>query len=90
VVSTSEDADSSFEVALRWTGGEFRQAHVRAAIFVLVGSFAEVSTYVRQRPDGTPHEPGGSLSFDVVTGILDGESSFDPHGHTMRISVSKT
>ena len=54
---------------------------VRAAIFALVGSFAELSTYVRQRN-------GGPLAFEVVTGFLEGESVFSPHGHTVRLSVN--
>jgi hypothetical protein len=65
---------------------------VREAIFTLVGSFAEVSTYVRQsrgRPTRDPGQmDGDSVSFEVVTGILDGESGFNSHGHTVRLSVA--
>ena len=78
--------DGSFVVLLRWTGSTFRQAEVRAAVFSLIGSFAEVSTYVRQLSDRATE---GTLSFEVVTGILRGESHFEPHGHTLRISVSE-
>jgi hypothetical protein len=73
--------DGSFDVDLRWLGKTKGLGEIRAAIFALVGSFAELSTYVRQREDDD------SIVFDVVTGFLDGESGFDPHGHTLRLSV---
>src|SRR3954451_6387247 len=75
--------DGSFDLELRWTGGTHRLGEVRAAIFALVGSFAEASTHVRQL-DGD----GDTVSFDVVTGMLDGESPFAPHGHTLRLTVA--
>jgi hypothetical protein len=73
--------DGSFDVDLRWLGATKGIGEIRAAVFALVGGFAELSTYVRQRTDGD------SIVFDVVTGFLDGESRLDPHGHTLRLSV---
>jgi hypothetical protein len=72
-------ADGVFEVELRWTGPERRPAEVRAAVFGLVGTFAESASYVRERPGGL---------FDVVTGMLDSDGFFAAHGHTLRITVS--
>ena len=46
-------------------------------VFTIVGSFAEAATSVRQR--GT--------AFEVVTGMLDGDSQFAPHGHMVRIEL---
>ena len=78
--------EASYDLLLRWTEEAAPVGQVRAAAFALVGSFAEVSTYVGQRRiTATPHE-GESLVFDVVTGILGGP--FAPHGHTVRITVS--
>ena len=56
---------------------------MRAAIFALVGSFAEVATYVRQR------RSGNSVVFEIVTGSPE-EESFAPHGHTVRLRVVET
>ena len=77
--------DGAFDVRLRWTGQEQAVGRARAAVFALVGSFSEVSTYVRQRRIAAGDE-GETLLFEVVTGIL-GHGVFSPHGHTVRISV---
>jgi hypothetical protein len=74
--------DGSYDVGLRWTGETDRIGEVRAAVFSLVGGFAEVFTYVRQR------RGGDAVVFEVVTGILGEESSFSPHGHSLRLSVA--
>ena len=73
--------DGSFDVDLRWLGETKGLGEIRAAIFALVGGFAELATYVRQRTDDD------AIVFEVVTGFLNGESRFDPHGHTLRLSV---
>jgi hypothetical protein len=82
-------ADGSFDVRLVWTGQEWRVGEIRAAVFALLGSFAETATYVRQRrpPGDNKHE---TLLFEIVTGMLDdGDTVFAPHGHTVKISVSR-
>lgn len=75
--------DGSFDVDLRWTGETMRIGEVRAAVFALVGSFAEVATYVRQRRSAT----GDFAVFEIVTGSPE-EESFAPHGHTVRFRVT--
>jgi hypothetical protein len=81
-------ADGSFDVRLSWTRQEWRVGTIRAAVFALVGSFAEIATYVRQRRVTTENRDE-TLLFEIVTGILDdGDNVFVPHGHTVRISVS--
>jgi hypothetical protein len=79
-------ADGSFDLRLRWTEQAQQVGQVRAAAFALVGSFAEVSTYVRQRRIAAPADEGETLVFEVATGILGG-GAFAPHGHTVRITV---
>jgi hypothetical protein len=74
--------DGSFDVDLRWLGEANAIGQIRAAIFTLVGSFAEVATYVRQRR-------GDSAVFEVVTGSPEAES-FAPHGHAVRLNVAET
>ena len=82
LVGTRTADDGSFGVELRWTGEKQRPAEVRAAIFALVGSFAESSTHVAQLAGD-----GDSVSFDVVTGTLGG-ARFAPHGHAVRLTVA--
>jgi hypothetical protein len=82
LVGAQVSEDGSYDVELRWTGETARIGEVRAAVFTLVGGFAEVYTYVRQR------RGADAVVFEVVTGILGEESSFSPHGHTVRLSVA--
>ena len=42
----------------------------------------ELAVFSRER-----HE-GDDLVLDVVTGMLDGNATFAPHGHTLRITVA--
>jgi hypothetical protein len=82
LVGARVSEDGSYDVELRWTGETDRIGEVRAAIFALVGGFAEVVTYVRQR------RGADAVVFEVVTGILGEESSFSPHGHAVRLIVA--
>jgi hypothetical protein len=49
------------------------------AAFQIVGSFAETATSVRVRDE--------SRTFEIVTGVLDGDSPFKSHGHMVRIEL---
>jgi hypothetical protein len=60
---------------------------IRATIFSLLGTVAEVSSHVRQRRSESSDGSGETLTFDVVTGIVD-ETPFKPHGHTLRLHVA--
>lgn len=71
-------------VDLGWSGAEPRLGEVRAAAYALVGSIAEISTQVTQRVD----ERSRIVTFDIVTGFVEGESRFAPHGHTVSLRVS--
>jgi hypothetical protein len=71
--------DGVFEVELRWTGETRGAGEVRAAVFGLLGSVAETASYVRERPGAV---------FEAATGILAGDGSFAPHGHTLRFTVN--
>jgi hypothetical protein len=82
LVGARVSEDGSYDVELRWIGETDRIGEVRAAVFTLVGGFAEVFTYVRQR------RGSDAVVFEVVTGILGEESSFSPHGHAVRLSIA--
>ena len=86
IEGTGVAAGGSFDVRLRWTEQAPSVGQVRAAVFALVGSFAEVSTYVRQRRITATANEDETLLFEIVTGILD-DGAFAPHGHTVRVSV---
>ncbi|MFL5967054.1 MAG: hypothetical protein ACJ747_10930 [Gaiellaceae bacterium] len=72
--------DGTFEVELEWRGAP-GVGEIRRGIYALVGSIAESASYVRQRRDAE-----GELTFEVVTGELDGR--FAPHGHTVRFVIT--
>jgi len=87
IVEARPAADGSFDLRLRGTDQEWRVGLVRAAVFALVGSFAEVATYARQRRIMATETGAETLLFEIVTGILD-DGLFAPHGHTVRITVT--
>lgn len=53
------------------------------AAFALLGSFAEASTHGVVRSADMRQE----VELFVTTGMLEGDGSFAPHGHTVRIRV---
>jgi hypothetical protein len=71
--ATTEDAVLVVRIGWSDTGPVAEQ---REATFRIVGSFAEAATSVRVRE--------GNGVFEVVTGMLEGDSHFDPHGHMVR------
>lgn len=81
ILDACTSADGVYDVQLGWTGDGGGVGVIRAAMFALLGSVAEPSSYIRQR------RTDGVLTFDVVTGIVD-ETPFEPHGHTLRLSVA--
>lgn len=70
-----------YDVRLRWHGAEGNASAARAAVFCLIGVVAESTTYVRQRAGE------GELLFEVGTGMLESDTSFAPHGHTLLLRV---
>jgi hypothetical protein len=68
-------------VDLEWRGEAGAVGPVRAAVFSLVGSFAEGATYLRQR------RSGAGLVFEVGTGELARDAMFAPHGHLVLLNV---
>jgi hypothetical protein len=80
--SAATAADGTFELELRWTGEQGAVGPLRETVFALLGAVAEISTYVRQR-----RGEEGELSFEVVTGMLAADTSFAPHGHTLRLHI---
>jgi hypothetical protein len=83
------DDTGAYTLALEWRGARGSVGEARAAVFSLIGSFAESATYVRQRRIGGDgdHSPM-TLRFEVGTGELAPDSRFAPHGHVVVIDVA--
>lgn len=74
---SAETEDAVFVLRVSWT--DSGPAQGREALFRVVGSFAELATSVRVRE--------ANRVFEVVTGMLEGDSQFMPHGHMVRIEL---
>lgn len=84
LTAAHQDETGTYVLDLAWRGEARNVGEARAAVFSLVGSFAESATYVRQRRVADP----GWLRFEVGTGELSPDARFDPHGHAVVITVS--
>jgi hypothetical protein len=81
------DHTDAYILDLQWRGTNRSVGEARAAVFSLLGSFAESATYVRQ------HRVNGDrstmkLRFEVGTGELAPDARFAPHGHVVVIDVA--
>ena len=79
------DDHGAYVLDLTWRGEPAGAGVIRAAVYALIGQFAESATYVRQRrePNGGPVP---KLRFEVGTGELNG--AFASHGHAVVINVA--
>ena len=89
LVDAHTDDRDGYILDLEWRGAPGGVGAVRAAVFALIGSFAESGTYVRQRRvrDGGD-DPAMKLRFEVGTGELAPDAEFAPHGHVVVIEVA--
>ena len=83
------DDRHSYVLDVEWQGPPACVGEARATVFSLIGSVAESATYVRQRRvadgvDGSEER----LQFEVCTGALAFDASFEPHGHVVVINVA--
>jgi hypothetical protein len=83
------DGKDAYVLDLEWRGETNSVGEARAAVFSLIGSFAESATYVRQRRvAGDGGSSAMQLQFEVVTGELAPDARFEPHGHVVLINVT--
>jgi hypothetical protein len=83
------DDMGAYILDLEWMGAPGAVGSARAAVYSLIGSFAESATYIRQRR--VVSAGGGSglgLQFEVGTGELAPEARFEPHGHLVVINLT--
>ncbi|MGZ4321846.1 MAG: hypothetical protein ACXVHJ_07345 [Solirubrobacteraceae bacterium] len=78
------DDHGALVLDLNWRGEPAGPGAVRAAVYALIGQFAESATYVRQRRSATGGQ--GPTRFEVGTGELDGV--FASHGHAVVINIA--
>jgi hypothetical protein len=83
------DGLDGYVVDLEWHGETSSVGEARAAVFSLIGFFAESATYVRQRRVASDGDGSAmKLQFEVGTGELEPDSRFDPHGHVVLINLA--
>lgn len=83
------DERNAYVLEFEWRGELTGVGQVRAAVFSLIGSFAESATYVRQRRMVSDSDAGaGRLRFEIGTGELAPDTRFQSHGHTVVIDVA--
>ena len=80
------DAGGAYVLEVEWQGESSGIGAARAAVFSLIGSFAESASYVRQRR--VAGDAASTLRFEVGTGELSSDARFAPHGHTVVINVA--
>lgn len=89
VLSDRTDEAHAYVLDLEWRGAPAGVGAVRAAAFALTGSFAESATYIRQRRfEPSADAEGLSLRFEIGTGELASDASFEPHGQVVFINVT--
>jgi hypothetical protein len=77
------ESDGVLVLDLAWRGDGGNAMVVRDA-FRLLASIAESSTHVHERAGAN-----GIVELDIVTGMLAGQTGFEPHGHTLRLRVRR-
>jgi hypothetical protein len=89
LIDDHSDETGAYTLDLEWGGATGRVGEARAAVFSLIGSFAESATYVRQRRVGGHGDRStATLRFEVGTGELAPDTRFAPHGHVVVINVA--
>ena len=73
---------ATYELRLTWLGGQGRRP-LRRAAHALIGSVAEESTHVAEWVDGD------AVVFEVATGMVVEDAHFAPHGHLLRLRITR-
>jgi hypothetical protein len=88
LTGSATDDTGVYVLELEWRGEPAGVGQARAAVFSLIGSFAESASYVRQRRLEYDDGSAPTLQFEVGTGELAPDTRFDPHGHAVVINVA--
>ena len=80
---------TAYVLDFEWHGTTGSVGAARAAVFSLIGSFAESATYVRQRRVASDGDGSAmKLQFEIGTGEVAPDAQFKPHGHVVLINVA--
>ncbi|QYN36262.1 hypothetical protein K1T35_02715 [Pseudonocardia sp. DSM 110487] len=88
LINAETDGAGAYIINLEWRGATGSVGGARAAVFALVGSFAEGATYVRQRRVASNGDSVPTLMFQVGTGEIASDARFEPHGHVVVINLT--
>jgi hypothetical protein len=80
-IDGTSSTDGVFEISLV-PRVPLSEGECRRDVFALLGTIAEGATYVHQQ-----QRENGTL-FEVTTGLLDDQTTFRSHGHTIRFLVA--
>ena len=80
VLGYQPDGNGVLHVTAEYHEGDSR-GEIRRYTWALIATVAELATSVRERDDG------GTIVFDVVTGIPENAGRFATHGHTIRLTL---
>jgi hypothetical protein len=88
ITGANTDA-AAYVLDLEWHGPTGSVGAARAAVYALIGSFAEGATYIRQRRIASDGDRSAvRLQFEVGTGELAPDTGFKPHGHVVLINLT--
>jgi hypothetical protein len=73
--------DGVYIIELEWLASSVSPREVGGAAFRLIGAIAESSTNVVERVDGWV------VIYDVVTGMVAGQTRWAPHGHAIQVRI---
>lgn len=76
------ERDGSLLVDVRWKGTGRDRRGARAAAYELIGRVAESASYVREGREADV------VLYEVVTGMLEPDTPFAPHGHVFRLRIA--
>ena len=82
--STDPDGRLVIDLRPRRVDGDPPWAELRADVLRRVGAVIESTTYI----EADRRMADDALVVDVVTGVLDDQSPFKAHGHTIRFRVT--
>jgi hypothetical protein len=89
LIDDHTDEAGAYILDLEWRGAIGSVGKARAAVFSLIGSVAESTTYVRQRRVTAPGDGSTTkLQFEVGTGELAPDTRFASHGHVVVVNVA--
>ena len=70
-----------YQLTLEWRRPDATLADLRSDVFALLGPVTAAASHVRERL------VADRVEYEVVTGTLEGEGPFRPHGHMLRLRV---